>query len=113
MELQNEKIVESMKSCIEQNLKNNHWFVELENQFSKQCPTYPLIFKEQVGLTVIEYVNKVRINEAEKLLEKTTLDIKEVAKSVGINGYFEFTQLFKRMIGVTPSGYRNQLLKTL
>lgn len=111
--LHNEEIVGNIKEFIEKNLKSNHCIEELESQFSKQCPTYQLIFKEQVGISVEEFVNKARMNEAEKLLEKTTLDIKEVAIAVGINGYFEFTQLFKRLMGVTPGGYRNQLLKSL
>ena len=107
----NEEIVGEIIDYIEKNLKNRTCFIDLESQLSKRCPTYQLIFKEQVGMTVEEFVNKTRMNEAEKLLEKTTLDIKEVAVAVGINGYFEFTQLFKQMIGVTPSGYRNQLIK--
>ena len=111
--LHNEEIVGKVKDFIVKNLKNKNCLLELESQFSKQWPTYQLIFKEQVGMTVEEYVNKVRMDEAEKLLEKTTLDIKEVAKAVGINGYFEFTELFKRLIGVTPSVYRNQLIKAL
>ena len=41
------------------------------------------------------------------------MDFKEIAKAIGINGYFEFTQLFKRLNGITPSGYRNQIFKAL
>ena len=111
--LKNAEIVEKVIDFIERKLKSNNCLAELERVFSENYPTYQLIFKEQMGMNIIDYINKARINEAEKLLEKTTLDIKEVAIAVGINGYFEFTQLFKRMIGVTPSGYRNQLIKSL
>lgn len=107
--LKNNEIVDKVIYSIERKLKSKNCLAELDRVFLKYYPTYQLIFEEQMGMNVLEYLNKARITEAEKLLEKTTLDIKEVAKAVGINGYFEFTQLFKRIIGVTPSGYRNQL----
>ena len=75
--LKNAEIVEKVIDFIERKLKSNNCLVELERVFSENYPTYQLIFKEQMGMNIIDYINKARINEAEKLLEKTTLDIKE------------------------------------
>ncbi|MEK4426917.1 helix-turn-helix domain-containing protein [Solibacillus sp. FSL K6-1523] len=73
------------------------------------CPIYEKIFQEQVHLTIHQYINKRRTEQAVQLLEETQLDVKEVGSVVGINGYFEFAQIFEEQMGVSPSKYRNQI----
>ena len=109
--MDNVELTEKVKFIIKKNLKREKCLLEVDRVFSESSPNYKRIFIEQTDMSVENYINKARMSEAEKLLETTTLDLKEVAKAVGINGYFEFTQLFKRLMGVTPSGYRNQIFK--
>lgn len=110
-ELHNAELADKVMFIIKKNLNREKCLLEVDSVFSKDYPNYKGVFKEQIGMSLKNYMNRARMSEAEKLLETTTLDLKEVAKAVGINGYFEFTQLFKRLMGVTPSGYRNQMFK--
>lgn len=106
-------VVDKMVIFIETILQNNNCLKEIEANFSHNYPNYEVIFHTYIGLSVSEYINQARIMEAEKLLEHTTLDFKEIATRIGMNGYFEFMQLFKQVNGISPSTYRNQLLKDL
>ena len=63
-------------------------------------------FKEYTGMTVSEYVQKIRINEACKLLHETDRKISDIALEVGYRDLKFFIDLFKRVTGCTPSWYR-------
>jgi AraC family L-rhamnose operon transcriptional activator RhaR len=70
-----------------------------ENYFSK-------LFKEVAGINFSEYVQKVRIDEACRLLRETDLKVLEVALRVGFNDLKFFYDVFKKITGKTPGDYR-------
>lgn len=63
-------------------------------------------FKESVGISPHRYYTRIRIKNAQELLEQTDLPINVIAKNCGYDDAMYFTQAFKREVGVTPSGYR-------
>ena len=63
-------------------------------------------FKEVMGITIFEYLQKVRINQSCRLLRTTDLPITEVALESGFNGSSYFNRAFKELLGVTPREYR-------
>ena len=63
-------------------------------------------FKEQYGVSVMDYLISVRITEAKKLIRFTDKTMDEIANSVGINGAAYFSRLFKKVEGVNPSEFR-------
>ena len=65
-------------------------------------------FKQITGFTFIEYLNGVRIKEAQKLLRKTNLSIGKIAESVGYQNNTHFGRLFKKATGISPLAYRKQ-----
>lgn len=64
------------------------------------------IFKEHMGVSPIQYVNKRRISEAQLLLISTDLSITEIAFRCGFNNSNYFQTFFKKSIGMTPGKYR-------
>jgi len=70
-----------------------------------------VLFKNQMKMTFSQYLNQVRINESKKLLELTNDTIIDVSLSVGFNNHNHFSATFKKLTGVTPTVYRNQLKK--
>jgi len=62
-------------------------------------------FKNAVGLSPIQYVNKRRMEEARKLLEQTDRAVNEVAGQVGLQNHY-LSRLFKQYMGLSPSHYR-------
>lgn len=65
-------------------------------------------FKQAIGLTPIEYLQKTRIEAAKKLLEQTDQSVLEVMLNSGYNDLKSFRQLFKKSTGVTPKEYRDK-----
>jgi AraC family transcriptional regulator, L-rhamnose operon transcriptional activator RhaR len=64
------------------------------------------LFKEYAGLTVKEFTQRTRINEACRLLSTTDKRIADIAFEVGYNDTKHFNCVFKKFTGVTPSNYR-------
>jgi AraC-like DNA-binding protein len=66
------------------------------------------IFKEATGFTFIEYLNSVRIKEAQKLLKDTRWKVITVAEKVGFGNIAHFGRVFKSLTGQTPLQYRKR-----
>lgn len=64
------------------------------------------LFREEVGESFNEYVTRLRIQEAIRLLQTTTLKVYEVAERVGIPSYRYFTVLFRGRTGVSPTDFK-------
>lgn len=62
-------------------------------------------FKETVGTTFIEYLNRYRIQKALTLLNKGTHTIQEIACDCGIGDYKYFGIVFKKYMGCSPKEY--------
>ena len=66
------------------------------------------LFHRITGVTLIEKLNDLRMNQARILLCGTDLAIKEIAGAVGFPNEFYFSNLFRRTVFVTPSEYRRR-----
>lgn len=65
-------------------------------------------FRTAYNQTFIEYLTEYRIQQAVRLLEETTIPVREIAFRVGYADAGYFSKVFKRHVGVTPSDYRNR-----
>lgn len=63
-------------------------------------------FRAATGVTLIAYLQNLRIEEAKRLLETGDLPIEEVSAEVGYADTSFFRRLFKRLAGLTPGRYR-------
>lgn len=62
------------------------------------------IFKENTGMNLLEYIQRVRVNTAKELLY--THSVKDVATEVGFWDMQTFVRVFKKYEGVTPAGFK-------
>lgn len=67
-------------------------------------------FRECTGQTVLEYVQKLRVAEACRLLREDDRKIIDIAQTVGYSDLKFFNRLFKKITGCTPSAYRARRL---
>lgn len=74
-------------------------------------PTYlSHFFHEQTGERMVEYIARLRVAKAEKLLVDESLNLQSVAKFVGYNTDIALTRAFKRFTGMTPGEFRKRRL---
>lgn len=64
------------------------------------------LFREQVGLTPIQYLEQQRIRRARELLTDTALSVAEIADMVGYESPFYFSRRFTAAAGRSPRQYR-------
>jgi AraC-like DNA-binding protein len=63
-------------------------------------------FRDTLNMTPIQYVTKVRLEQAINLLRYTDLPIKEIAEKVGYANDNYFNKVFRKVIGIAPGEFR-------
>ena len=70
-------------------------------------PTYlSTIFKKDTGMTFLEYLSKVRMDMAKKLLKETNDTVADICGKVGYSDVRYFTKTFTKYAGLKPKEYR-------
>jgi len=69
------------------------------------------LFKKTYGIYFKDYLLQIRINEAKRLLRQSEMRIYEIAESVGFNNTDYFVTIFGKLENITPSEYRNHLVR--
>lgn len=64
------------------------------------------LLKQKLGMNYIDYVTKLRINTAKKYIEETDMPFEEIFGYVGYNDVRRFREMFKKLVGMTPSEYK-------
>lgn len=65
-------------------------------------------FKAATGFSPMDYVHRVRIEEAKQILETASMTVEQVGAAVGYGDAASFRRLFIRMVGETPAAYRRR-----
>lgn len=63
-------------------------------------------FKSETQMTIPEYINKIRVQNAVNLLTTSKMPVKEISILVGMKDSFYFSKLFKKFTGETPREFR-------
>jgi AraC-like DNA-binding protein len=64
------------------------------------------LFKKYSGITVVNYIQKLRILQAQYMLDCTDQSIQDISTEIGYQDPFYFSKVFKKDVGVSPSQYR-------
>lgn len=71
-------------------------------------PTYlTTLFRQKSGMTLYTFIQRCKINEAQRALLCTRLPISSIASALGYHSLSHFSKAFKKAVGVTPLQYRN------
>ncbi|MBP3437007.1 MAG: helix-turn-helix transcriptional regulator [Clostridia bacterium] len=66
------------------------------------------LFQACMGVTPIEYRNKIRIRAAKTMLQNSEMQIAEISALVGFEDSFYFSKAFKKALGLSPRAYRSR-----
>jgi AraC-like DNA-binding protein len=64
------------------------------------------VFSQEMGENILNYVYKMKIDAAKKMLNKTGLSAEEIARNLGFYNRQSFYRFFKKFEGITPSEFR-------
>lgn len=82
---------------------------DLEGLISISIVYFRKLFKSFFGLSPIEYIQKLRIDEAKRMLRSDYGTISDIALSLGYPNMYYFSRVFKSIEGISPSKYKNML----
>lgn len=91
---------------IDENLSDNIDFIKLAKQNHYSYDRFRHLFKEQFGISCYTYLTNQRIERAKRLLKSSGYILTDIAYDCGFNSSSQFTNIFKKYIGVTPKEYR-------
>ena len=104
--VKNLNIINIVLQYIEKNY-NESITVEKLSEMANLSKYYFLrLFKKTTGKSLIDYINFIRINKAEYMLEKTDRNITEIAFSCGFNDANYFSRVFRKYKGKSPSAMK-------
>jgi AraC-like DNA-binding protein len=83
---------------------------ELAQQFEISPAYLSRMFKEITGFSLVEYVNLVRIQEAQRMLTHTKIKVITIAEQVGFGSLVQFGRVFRHITKTTPLRYRQSSL---
>jgi len=99
--------VELMKQFIMENHKKELSVAMIAKEVSLSPVYCGALFKKIENCTIAEFLAQVRINRAMTLLETGEYSISETAEECGFVDIYYFSNTFKKMVGVSPSKYKN------
>lgn len=100
--------VEFVKKYVEEHYMNEIQLRDLAAVAHVSGSYLSVKFKKEVGCSFTEYLVRFRINKAKELFEHRFTSCKEVASMVGYIDYTQFSKIFKKYTGKSPTEYVRQ-----
>lgn len=107
----NDEAIKQTQEFIENNVQERITIDELAALVSLGRRSFERRFKLSTNNSVLEYINRVKIESAKRSFETSRKNINEVMYDVGYTDTKAFRTIFKKITGLTPLEYRNKYNK--
>lgn len=104
-------IVKYISQYVELNYAKPLTLGKICKNLSYSLPYVSKKFKEETGESFMEYLQRIRIEEACRLLYNTKATVDKISQMVGYSDVKYFRKIFRDVLNITPNRYRKQLLK--
>lgn len=98
--------VASVKSFLDEHYSEKLSLESVASHFFIDKHYLARLFKKQYGMTLVTYLQQVRITHAKRMLRFTDKNIEEIGLECGIGERNYFSRVFKKLEGVSPSEFR-------
>lgn len=106
----NGSLLKAARSYIEQNFDNEDISLNTVASSVNLSPNYfSTVFSQEMGMTFIEYLTRVRMEKAKELLRGSSMKTAEIAYAVGYKDSHYFSYLFKKTQHCTPREFKSQI----
>lgn len=103
----------AVKEYIDANYMHNISLDDIASYFSYNKYTLLRSYKHRFGETIISYCNRKRIDTSKKLLEETSLTVKEISEMLNFTDEYTFSRFFKNKCGCSPSVFRERIKSSI
>lgn len=100
--------IQNVKTYLDNHYKSRISLDELSHTFFIDKYYMVAVFKERYGVTISNYVTRLRIDCGKKLLRFTDKTIEEIGDQCGLGGGNYFARVFKKTEGMSPGEFRRQ-----
>ncbi len=104
-----ESLIEKAESFINRNYMKDLSLDDISRYCNISSYYFSKLFKQETGENYVEYLSRVRIENAKKMLSDSEASIKEISYSVGFSDPNYFSRAFKKYEGVSPTEYKDAL----
>ncbi len=108
----NDEKIKKAQEFIERNIEEKITVEELAEKVAVGRRSFERRFKQATNNSVLEYIQRVKIEAAKRNIENSRKNINEVMFEVGYTDTKAFRTTFKKITGLTPVEYRNRYHKT-
>lgn len=109
----NKEVVDAAIHFMKENLERRITLQDILDYVGYSSTHFSTLFKRQVGGSPLAYFNRLKIEQACHMLQTTNLHINQICYKVGIEDSLYFSRLFSKMMGMSPSDYRERSGKSM
>ncbi len=107
----NDEAIKKAQEYIDDHIQDKIWIDELADFTKLGRRSFERRFKAATNNSVLEYINRVKVESAKRSFEMSRKNINEVMFDVGYTDTKAFRTIFKKNTGLTPIEYRNKYNK--
>ena len=100
--------IANIQQFIEENHNKKIMVDELANRYNTSSRTFIRHFTEATGNSPKEYIQRVRVEAAKRMLETTDDKVEQICLKSGYEDFNYFRKVFKRYTGISPQAYRKK-----
>jgi len=105
-DLHHDELIADVQTELNRDLRAAPAMTVLASQLGVSTRTLIRRFKSATGVSIGQYLQQRRLDEAQALLRRTNLSITEVGVAVGLHDASHFSRMFREQTGLTPSAFR-------
>lgn len=112
-EIDQDNIAASIESYLLDNLDKKLSIANICKAFNYNKTYICTNFKKSTGYSIIEYLNRAKIEKAKDMIREDSYSISEISESLGFSSPGYFSKIFKKVTGLSPLEYKRNLRNLL
>jgi two-component system, response regulator YesN len=107
LQSKNIQVIEKTKEYVEKNYSQEIRLEDISRYLNISPFHLSRMFKRETGNNIFDYLSMVRIDKSKELLIGSEISVKEICYNVGYSDPNYYCKVFKKVVGLTPTTYRD------
>lgn len=103
-------VVKLAVKYIDENFFEELTLLSLSQKYSVESSYFSKMFRQETGDNLMLYIAKKRIDKSKEYMADSKINLTEIAFMVGYDDYTYFNRVFRKITGISPSEFRNELI---